>query len=436
MNLIKSIEKADTLRTVGNKHYSEKKFFDALVIYNESLCHAPNESESLGLVFANKSAVYFEMKLFDKSLKNIELAKAHKYPQKNFEILKKREEKCREMIKQQIKLSNPWEFFKISHKANKKLPFIAEGLELRTSEKYGKHIVANRQLKIGEILAIENPFCSVLLSESKFVEVDGKNKFQRCANCLRDCQLDLIPCRNCCEGEKHVFSLTSEICSQDSIKFFSFSAMFCSSSCQQKASHFHRYECPIMSSVLKSGSVNIALRIFFISLSAFSGSIEALQFFVNENDKSNSTVFDFDFSKPNCEENIKSYLKCLNSLSRSSKMFSLEAHLDILRNHTELNEMLKTHETFIRGFLQRQCQTNDLYFHGIFSGRLKKEETKDQLSTLRNLQTSIGSGWFPFCSLINHSCAPNVMRIYVEGKVVLVACRPIEKGAQLFDCYK
>lgn len=191
-----------------------------------------------------------------------------------------------------------------------------------------------------------------------------------------------------------------------------------------------------MCSVLKSGSVNIALRIFFISLSAFNGSIQDLEHFVMENDKSSSIVYDFDFSQESSIENVKNYLKCLNSLSRSSKIFSLQTHAEILRKHPELSEVWRSHEKFIRDFIQRQCQTNDLYFHGIFGGSLRQNEVKGPSAVLKNLQTSIGSGWFPFCSLINHSCSPNVMRIYVEGKVVLVACQPIQKGSQLFDCYK
>lgn len=213
--------------------------------------------------------------------------------------------------------------------------------------------------------------------------------------------------------------------------------MFCSSECSRKAhTKYHKYECSVMSQLLKSGSVNIALRIFFIAFSAFEGSIENLENFMIENEKNISTVFDFDFSDENNDENVKNYLKCLNSLSRSTKTFSLQAHADILTSHPVLDATWKSHEDFIRRFLQRQCQINDLYFHGIFSGHLKRNISADPSSIFRDLQQSIGSGWFPFCSLINHSCAPNVERIYVEGKVVLVACRPITAGSQLFDCYK
>jgi SET domain-containing protein len=48
---------------------------------------------------------------------------------------------------------------------------------------------------------------------------------------------------------------------------------------------------------------------------------------------------------------------------------------------------------------------------------------------------SIGKAVFPFASLLNHSCAPNVARIDVESKMYLVLKRPIKAGEQLFDSY-
>lgn len=213
--------------------------------------------------------------------------------------------------------------------------------------------------------------------------------------------------------------------------------MFCSQDCQQKAlKRFHKLECPVMKSLIKSGSVNIAIRIFFTSLSAFNGSINDLEKFISESENLCSTIFDFDFSVENRDENIKNYLKCLSSLGRSSKLFNLQPHVEILSTHSTLKETWTKHETFIKSFLQRLCQTNDHYFHGIFGGNLKKVPTIKVNTIFTELQQSIGSGWFPFCSLINHSCAPNVIRVSVDGRVALIVCRPIQKGSQLFDCYK
>lgn len=197
---MKSDQLAAGFRAEGNKFYSERKFFDALVKYNESLCHAVKGSENLGLAYANRSAVFFEMRLFNNSLRNIELAKVHSYPSESFEIIEKRREKCLASMTQQAKISEP-AFFKLSYKANKKPSFAAECLELRVNEKFGKHIVTNRSIKVGDVLAIESPFCSVLMSESQFVDVDRTNKYQRCSFCLIDNQLDLIPCEDCYEGD-------------------------------------------------------------------------------------------------------------------------------------------------------------------------------------------------------------------------------------------
>lgn len=198
---MKSDKISEQCRAEGNKFYKGRNFFEALVNYNESLCNASSGSENLGHAFANRSAVYFELKLYGNSIKNIELARSHNYPQKNFEVLDKRAEKCRLMMRHQISVADHWRFFKLSFKPHKRLPFVANCCELGSNEKYGKHIVTNQAVKVGDILAIERPFCSVLLSESRFIEVDKFNKFQRCGLCLIDNQLDLLPCEGCCDGK-------------------------------------------------------------------------------------------------------------------------------------------------------------------------------------------------------------------------------------------
>lgn len=216
----KSKERSDKLRAEGNKSYSQRKFFDALMKYNESLCYAPQGNESLGHAYANKSAVYLEMKLFEKCLNSIEMAKNNFYPADSFKLLDQRREKCEAMMKlTREKPVDPWMFFKLSYPPNKKYPSIAECLEVESNVKYGRYVIANRQLKIGDIVAVEQPFCSVLVEESTFHDVPELNIYQRCTNCLKENALDLIPCENCCKGENFQFldlrsSLTFSFCLQ------------------------------------------------------------------------------------------------------------------------------------------------------------------------------------------------------------------------------
>lgn len=169
--IIKSKERSDELRSEGNKFYGERKFFDALLKYNESLCYSPQESESTGFAYANKSAVYFEMKLFDRCLKNIAMAKKNKYPEGSFDILSKRQEKCREMLKMtKEKYADPWAFFKISYPPNRNVPYIAGSLKVEFNEKYGRFVTAKEHLKVGTIVAIEKPFCRFVISFLNFME--------------------------------------------------------------------------------------------------------------------------------------------------------------------------------------------------------------------------------------------------------------------------
>lgn len=201
MNNVKSEESSDKFRTEGNEFYSQRKFFDALLKYNESLCFAPEENECCGLAYANKSAVYLEMKLYENCIRNIELAKENNYPEKSFELLNKRQQKCEEMMKMsKEKASDPWSVFKLSYPPNKNFPYIADCLEVESNEKYGRYVIANRQLKVGDIIAIEQPFCSVLIEKSTFHQQPESNIYQRCTHCLKENALDLIPCKNCCKG--------------------------------------------------------------------------------------------------------------------------------------------------------------------------------------------------------------------------------------------
>lgn len=198
----KSKEISDTLRNAGNKFYNDKNFFEALINYNASLCYAPHESESQGLAYANRSAVYFEMKLFNVSLNNIELAKKCGYPVKNISTLDRRAEKCRQQVENEVtKDEKSYDFIKLSREVNAKLPFVAKCLEMRENKKFGRFIITNSDLNVGEIIVIEKPFFKVMKSDGRYENCDETNKFQRCANCMNDNFLDLIPCSQCSLSE-------------------------------------------------------------------------------------------------------------------------------------------------------------------------------------------------------------------------------------------
>lgn len=203
--------------------------------------------------------------------------------------------------------------------------------------------------------------------------------------------------------------------------------MFCSQQCLQSAQEaFHYYECPIIDVLLKSGIMQMACRVFFQALSIFKGTIEDLQAFLTEFNNPKASVYDFDFSKTFEED--KNFLISLFCLTRSGNICENDSPERIFRDHPQLAKEWKTHEVFIRSFILTVLQVGDSNFHGICGWSLKKYENQTP--------QMIGIGCYPFISLVNHSCAPNVNRIYVEDKMLLLVERPIKKGEQLFDCYK
>lgn len=191
LKIAKSDEMATKHRLRGNELFRDRKYFQALCAYNESLCFARPDSEAIGLGFANRSAVFLEIGEFGRCRKNIELAKRFKYPEKNFYKLDKREQSCPET--NNLK-PEECDSLHLTLKPNRKYPFIADCLKMKRNVNFGRHIVTNSELKTGEVIAIEPSFSALLLPSCLA---------KRCTNCLGQFQLDLLPCPRCTSGKNN-----------------------------------------------------------------------------------------------------------------------------------------------------------------------------------------------------------------------------------------
>jgi hypothetical protein len=141
----------------------------------------------LALAYGNRSAVFFELNKYEESLINIKWAKECEYPPDKIDKLNEREEKCKQILSSKSKdpADDPNDFFKLSHPANPKIPFIIDGLELKTTEKNGRGIYATQDLKAGDFIACE---------EMSFKRVFCSGQYNRCCYCLKCNMMNLIPC--------------------------------------------------------------------------------------------------------------------------------------------------------------------------------------------------------------------------------------------------
>lgn len=189
---MKSDVKSNLLRNNGNDKFIQKLFQQAIVDYNQSLCLAETTC-SMSLAYANRSAVYFEVKRYKLCLENIQLAKEFGYPEEKCEKLNEREKKCIKFVKTEDESENLAEdFFSLSHESHEKIPFVVDGIEMRSDEKYGNYLISNRDIRTGEVIAVEEPFVKIL---------DRNFRYERCANCLTQNYFNLIPCGGCADGE-------------------------------------------------------------------------------------------------------------------------------------------------------------------------------------------------------------------------------------------
>lgn len=177
-------------RLIGNELYNKSKFFNALKFYNKSLCHAILSTENFALGFANRSAVYFEIGEYNACLENIQMANALGYPRNKIKKLSERYVKCQEKIKccNNMLNKNIMSLFKLSYESHHKIPYVIDGIELRESEEYGRHLITTRNLNAGDIIAIEKPFYKYITNTSRYTH---------CANCLKSEKLNLLPCHKC-----------------------------------------------------------------------------------------------------------------------------------------------------------------------------------------------------------------------------------------------
>lgn len=408
LDIRKSDKISEVSRSLGNKYYEKQEFIDAVKMYNKSLCFAVSP-QNLGLAYANRSAVCFELKMYSACRKNIELAISHNYPVNKVEKLIKRAEKCLKMIAEGAETDDDQlmiyaEKLKLSHPPNSKLPYIADCLEVKTNAEYGRHVITNKRLLPGDIICVESPFSKILKPENKFIN---------CYRCLDSNFLCLIPC------------------------MYATAVMFCSTECKDAAfSSTYKYKVDIVDELNEYPlSFRSAIETFLQALERCNEDIKKLRKITEENEKNSSATI-FQLGDPNDPINaykaidaLESHENKRDSFDQLNRCASVEKLLYVFTSYTSLSLLLSSVDDrdFFRNFLYKHSRiaANNLFGFG-GGARIKEEYEKD---------ATVGTGSFPFVSLFNHSCYENVCRLHGKNEIVLMVRRVIEPGEQLFVNY-
>lgn len=192
MKNIKNNKQASEFLVKGDKLLANENLSEALENYNNCLRFAESESIERQLGFSARAKVFYRLNLFRECNENIKLAKSNVNVIDDVfdQELRDIEERVKNAVDSD-ESANKWNFFKLSHDANQKIPFIANCLEVRQNEFYGRFIATNRDLNPGDIVIVEEPFYKVISP----LEVN-----LRCSICLKQNSQNLLPCSTCPTG--------------------------------------------------------------------------------------------------------------------------------------------------------------------------------------------------------------------------------------------
>ena len=257
--IIKNAEVSEETRYQGNKLFMKREHDEndheiIFRLYNQSICLAPDGSEALAYAYGNRSALLLHMKMYESSVQDIDRAikitRSNNFKVKLLcrkveclafldlleagrtlqqakdaldsgvlangrEILNKLISKTESFLKTIIQ--NPIVISKDNYKKEmvmslneKEKENVYKTVMIKHNEKYGKHLVASRDIQVGEIIIVEK----------FYVECLNPNKtFTCCDYCLSVCWSG-IPCNDCAW------------------------AMFCTEECKTKALEtYHDIEC-------------------------------------------------------------------------------------------------------------------------------------------------------------------------------------------------
>lgn len=393
------------LRREGNELVRSRDFDAALLKYNEAIRLAVANTENLGMCYANRSICFMHFGKYSLCLHDIDLAKQNGYPIGLFPKLAERKSECLKMM-EESKNPEPLPMKpELSFPPSSKNIGFVNAIETKTYGPGFKLTFANKNLKIGKTVGIEEPY--QMISQHPF-------DHHHCANCFK-ADANLIPCPNC---------VTS---------------MFCSDECIAVGREsFHDIECGIIHRLTNIAYGEITRSVFrtiVVALKIF-GTIDKLMSAI-ESFRTKNQIDDMNVEKRN-------YFKFFGS-HRIDR--------DFLRVSGEFNGHLKREETLhtilienatlkpMLNTVQQQRFLGHLIIHHFrvteqnwfFANNYAPDTYKKEMEIALEKRYASGialDGW-----MMRPSCVPNIARIFVGRKIVYKVLRPIRSGEELFITY-
>jgi len=444
----------------ANKAYQQGKDVDALYLYTQAIILCPvkkdGTSRELAICLANRSAVLFSLKAYSMALDDIKLAFEVGYPDELAYKLYDRKAKILVLFKQmadaeeayknalkyvdkasklssdkkkhfQKEVSEALAIFKKApsnfrqndesvviypkqevpkiDKVNKLYPAMADAVTFKYEVNRGRFAIANRDITVGEIVAVEKAVVSHMLPEYM-----GKN----CTHCFKVMKAP-YPCFTCTK------------------------VMFCSYNCRKVAMEtYHKYECKLVDLFLASGmSIICFLAYRSITQKSLSWFLKNRDSLMNHNERNGETQNQEKIYKSDDYENYFN-LVSHHTERKTGDIFQRAMFCIFLvkclksQNYFPNSEkdVLSKDELYIAELFSHLLEVLQFNSHEIAQFEMLKKDSAEGATS-----KFIGAGIYPTLAMMNHSCDPCIVRYYVEDYVIVQAIKNIYKGEEITENY-
>lgn len=372
---IVSLEK----RKEGNKRFADREWSLAMEKYNESLCFSEQGSENISLAYANRSACFFHLNLFNECLGDIELAKKAGYPN---HLLPKLEQRKVDCLKVEQKKE---EGYKLCAEPNKKFPSMANVMRIERKANGEYSMIATKDLSVFQTVMIEKPIFQYLYG------MHGT----KCNICLKE-NANLVSCDKC-------------TC-----------ALFCSDECKNHFLHVHECGIKFCDDKQRNYSVLNEIRALLLAINLF-GNADELMEFVEKAMKGNAKGI------PESMIDLKSQYRAFLQYPIDSKFTNTHEYADIVFNTYRFIMsipnirdmfMVEKHRRFLMHLIsQHVCIMNRNLLR---SGDKLKEGPDNHFSYLP-----------PMSQFFKQVYAPNLLTFRTNENIAYVTSHNIRKGEEL-----
>lgn len=373
------------LRMNGNTKCRAGQWSTALNLYNKSLCFAEINSENCAMAYAKRSECFYAMHMYEKALNDIELAERANIPKRFHAKLDECKQKCHQKLLAlcQTHVSHA---IRLCSAAHRQYPCMADVLELKQSEEFGRHLIARQDIAAGQTVLIETDFVSVKCMN----ETDVNDEIESvCDTCFQS-QMNFIACDRCPD------------------------AVFCSFDCMSD-NVTHQWVCGTFYPELHY-KIQFQIQAILLACTTFPNTEELMEFIES-------------IRAEDAEEIPQSLLD-----AKSKYHFFLKLQKSKIFHAAHISQVKKIYE-----YLAMLPRVN-VRFGTMEKRRFLMHLILHHLLVIRTNGIISGHPWssmsvFNVLSMLNHSCAPNLYHPRRGKQQFCVTIRPIQKGQQLFISY-